>query len=98
MMKHEFCEKANIREDDILQSEYELIEFVYARHPAFNGSNPKQKAAALYNLMGIGVFKSMKADAEKAEKIEQEVLSITNQIAELEKKKRELLKQYNEMA
>lgn len=98
MMKHEFCEIAKIKEADLNDEDYSVIEFVYARHPIIDCHKGKQQIADIYNLPGgMRIIRDMVATATKAEEISNKMLSINRQIEELHRQMEEAQREYNEL-
>ena len=76
MSKDEFIELAGIKWDDISEEDYELVEYVYARHPAINS---KQDIANLWKLPNsMMIIRDMVETATLYEKIEQNYYSAMN--------------------
>lgn len=73
MMYEEFTNL--IKTDAPTLEEYKVIETVYTFHPAFDVDSPKVKVAALYDLMGFGIFREMLPMANEAEDIQSEIHS-----------------------
>lgn len=92
MMYEEFT--ALIKTKAPTQKQYELIERVYATHPAFEVSSPKEKAAQLYDLMGYEIFTAMLPVAEEAEELQNKMRSLTAQLNEVKEQYRELSESY----
>ena len=89
MSKDEFVELAGIKWDDISEEDYELVEYVYARHPAINS---KQDIANLYNMPnGMMIIRDMVETAGFYERVEyayfsyQEKMNEAKRIMELVK-------------
>lgn len=71
-----------IKTDKPTTKEYEVIEEVYATHPAFDVTDAKKKAATLYDLMGYGIFEEMLPLAREAAKAVEEMRLLTNRLNE----------------
>ena len=98
MTKIEFCRKANIHTDDLSNEEYEIIEYVYARHPIIDCNNGKQQIADIYKLPGgMRIIRDMMATATKAEELSNRIFSIHHQIEELRLQMEELQTEYNNL-
>ena len=70
MNKQEFIELAGIEWDDISEEDYELVEYVYARHPAINS---KQDIVNLWKLPnGIMIIRDMVETATLYEQVEKQ--------------------------
>ena len=100
MMKSEFVERVNaIREkrgykpiafEDVTPEDYQIIEFVYMYHPAFDVPDAKTAIAEVYTIMrscvnGMAILRWMLPDAKKAEQIEARRSELRSQIAALNK-------------
>lgn len=92
MMKHEFCEKANIPMEALSDEDYEVIEFVYMYHPSISDYNGKDQIATIWKLPGgMRIIFDMLGTAKRAEEIENQIFDARRQIDELEKKIDELI-------
>ena len=80
MLKEEFDKLAGV--ESTIQ-DYTLIEFVYTYHP-LNFS--KETVARFYNEFGMVIFKDLKARADEAMKLEDEIAEKQSQLQELRTK------------
>ena len=72
MNKQEFTTLAKIKESEINDEDYSIVEYVYARHPAIKS---KQDIVNLWKLPnGIMIIRDMVETAATYEKIEQEMI------------------------
>ncbi len=95
MMKEEFCARAHIEEDALSADDYEVIEKVYATHPAIDAVSGKDQIAAFYNLpCGMRIIRDMVPTAEKAAQLSQEILRINQEISSLFHERGEKIRQY----
>lgn len=73
MNKQEFAALAKIKEEQIDDEDYSVLEYVYARHPAIKS---KQDIVNLWNLPnGMMIIRDMVETAKTYEKIEREMLA-----------------------
>ena len=76
MNKKEFIELAGIKWDDISKEDYEIVEYVYARHPAINSKEDIVNLWKLPNSMMI--IRDMVETATLYENIKQNYYSAMN--------------------
>lgn len=66
---------------------HQIIEPIYEFHPA---DFDKGEIVALYEIGGLAIMKCLKADADKADQIDQDVASLRRKIAELNQERVEM--------
>lgn len=89
MTQREFEERIH---KEINDSDYEIIETVYAFHPSVSETNGKEEVATLFNMFGMRVFRDMLPTAQKAKSLESEIRITKNYLADLEDRYEELKK------
>lgn len=58
---------------DVLDKDYEIIEYVYTWHPAISDTTGKREIAALYYIAGMDFIRLMLNVAQKAEALRAEL-------------------------
>lgn len=89
MTQHEFEERIH---KEINDSDYEIIETVYAFHPSISETNGKEEVATLFNMFGMRVFRDMLPTAQRAKSLESEIRITKSYLADLENRYEELKK------
>ena len=87
MTKEEFTSRTG---SDISDKDYEMIEYVYARHPSIDPVKGKDQVAMLFVTFGMRIFVDMKPTAEKAEALRNKILSLQAQLSDVKEKYKEL--------
>ncbi len=80
MNKREFEEKIG---KEIADSDYEIIEIVYAWHPVISNVDGKQQMADLYEIGGMTIIKDMLPRAEKAFELNQKMEKLEAELNKL---------------
>lgn len=62
MLKTEFEERLGERANELTPDQWKIIDYVYLNHPMFDD---KDKAAMLYKMYGVSIFKQLMPVAEK---------------------------------
>ena len=62
MLKTEFEERLGERSNELTPEQWKIIDYVYLNHPMFDD---KDKAAKLYLMYGVSIFKQLKPAAEQ---------------------------------
>lgn len=70
MMKEEFESRIG---RGVSEAEYKEIEYVYTWHPAISDTEGKDQVAAIFNVGGMVVIRSMKEAAIMGERLENEL-------------------------
>lgn len=62
MLREEFEQRLGQRAEELTSDEWKIIDYVYLNHPMFDD---KDKAAKLYKMYGVSIFKQLKPIAEQ---------------------------------
>ena len=62
MLRTEFEERLGQRAEELTTDQWNIIDYVYLNHPMFDD---KDKAAKLYKMYGVSIFKQLKPIAEQ---------------------------------
>lgn len=71
---------------EVSASEYEEIEYVYTWHPAIKNVEGKDQIAAIFNVGGMMVIRSMKEAAAMAETVEEELRAELRKVERLKER------------
>lgn len=83
MTKEEFCNQLGIKQTQLSNSDYDIIEFVYSFHPVISETEGKKQIADLFSLGGMALICDMYPRALVQKKLEDTMLSLKNSENEL---------------
>ena len=79
-MKHEFEKCLG---NQVTESEYKDIEFVYTFHPSVSNTGGKTQIAELYKIGGICLIRDMIPTAKKAQILEEKIITANTDLMKL---------------
>ena len=93
MMKHEF---ENLAKTTVNDADYEIIEKVYAFHPAIPDVDGKKVIITLWNIGGIGLMFDMYDTAQHAASLEHQIQAAKMEVSAAESKLRAAQRDFSE--